>query len=219
VDKMKPTKNQRDQSDKTGPSLQPTKQLPSAKKKGGSQTAARTTPSAKASAENQRIFSAIDTIIEGTGVKSEDVSGLILCQTGGAILGHWLPKGTGAGEKLVVAANILTEMRPTNVTELMLAAQMVAVNEAVFLFMLQATLVETSLEKREFYTEKARKLMNMYVQQVDCMMRLKGKTGRQKVTVEHVHVHSGGQAIVGAVTAGELERGEGDGGKDRGNTP
>jgi hypothetical protein len=34
-----------------------------------------------------------------------------------------------------------------------------------------------------------------FVQQVDCMMRLKGKTGRQKVTVEHVHVHSGGKPL------------------------
>lgn len=156
---------------------------------------------------------------EVTGVKSEDVSDRILCQTGTAILGHWLPKGKGPGEKLVVAANVLEEMQPTTVTELMLAAQMVAVNEAVFLFMSQATLDETSVEKREFYTEKACRLMNMYVQQVDCMMRLKGKTGRQRGILEHVHVHSGGQAIVGAVTAGELETGEGHGGKDRGNTP
>jgi hypothetical protein len=33
------------------------------------------------------------------------------------------------------------------------------------------------------------------------MAKLKGKTGRQKVTVEHVHVHKGGQAIVGTVAA------------------
>jgi hypothetical protein len=32
--------------------------------------------------------------------------------------------------------------------------------------------------------------------------RHRGK-GQQKVTVEHVHVHSGGQAIVGAVAPGE----------------
>jgi CBS-domain-containing membrane protein len=51
------------------------------------------------------------------------------------------------------------------------------------------------------------------------MMRLKGKTGRQKVTVEHVHVHSGGQAIVGTVTARELDKGEGDGRTNRWNTP
>jgi hypothetical protein len=41
--------------------------------------------------------------------------------------------------------------------------------------------------------------------------RKRGKGGQQKVTVEHVHVHAGGQAIVGAVTPGAP--GEGDGAK------
>lgn len=37
--------------------------------------------------------------------------------------------------------------------------------------------------------------------QVEALQRYRGK-GQQRVTVEHVHVHQGGQAIVGAVTAG-----------------
>jgi hypothetical protein len=36
---------------------------------------------------------------------------------------------------------------------------------------------------------------------LEALDRYRG-TGQQKVTVEHVHVHSGGQAIVGAVTGG-----------------
>src|SRR2546421_511738 len=48
------------------------------------------------------------------------------------------------------------------------------------------------------------------VSQLEAMAKLKGKTGQQKVVVEHVHVHSGGQAIVGAVTTpGKPDRGEG----------
>jgi glucans biosynthesis protein len=38
--------------------------------------------------------------------------------------------------------------------------------------------------------------------QVEALQRYRGK-GQQKVTVEHVHVHSGGQGIVGAVLPGE----------------
>ena len=41
------------------------------------------------------------------------------------------------------------------------------------------------------------------------MQKLKGKHGQQKVTVEHVHVHQGGQAIVGAVSARVDGAGEG----------
>ena len=42
------------------------------------------------------------------------------------------------------------------------------------------------------------------------MAKLKGTASQQKVTVEHVHVNKGGQAIVGAVS----KRGVGDGSYD-----
>ena len=154
-------------------------------------------------AENDEFLAALERIRAGAGINCDDVSDRIVCQAGTAILGHWQPKAKSVEEKIITAANALAEMKPTNATELMLAGQMLAVNDAVFLFMSQATLDDTSLEKRDFYTEKASRLMNVFVQQVDCMMRLKGMTGRQRVTVEHVHVHGGGQAIVGTVTAGE----------------
>jgi hypothetical protein len=41
--------------------------------------------------------------------------------------------------------------------------------------------------------------------QVEALNRHRGK-GQQKVTVEHVHVHKGGQAIVGAVQGGGAAR-------------
>jgi hypothetical protein len=44
----------------------------------------------------------------------------------------------------------------------------------------------------------AAKLSNVFIQQVGLMQKLNGQ-GQQKVVVEHVHVHSGGQAIVGNV--------------------
>jgi hypothetical protein len=45
------------------------------------------------------------------------------------------------------------------------------------------------------------KLSRTYVVLLDALNRHRGK-GQQKVTVEHVHVHSGGQAVVGMVGAG-----------------
>jgi hypothetical protein len=47
----------------------------------------------------------------------------------------------------------------------------------------------------------ARKLSRSFATLLDALNRHRGK-GQQKVTVEHVHVHSGGQAIVGAVGPG-----------------
>src|ERR1700730_8191147 len=43
------------------------------------------------------------------------------------------------------------------------------------------------------------KLLRTFAAQAEALQRYRGK-GQQKVTVEHVHVHTGGQAIVGSVS-------------------
>jgi hypothetical protein len=45
----------------------------------------------------------------------------------------------------------------------------------------------------------AAKLLRAYCTQVETYRRLRGGGGDQNIRVEHVHVHEGGQAIVGAV--------------------
>ncbi len=54
---------------------------------------------------------------------------------------------------------------------------------------------------------KAGSPLRLFNDQLEAMQKLKGKTGQQRVTVEHVHVHKGGQAVVGTVATG---RGVGD---------
>jgi hypothetical protein len=156
---MKTTGKQRGQSDRSDSQR-------SARRRTGETVRSKTedqTRLAKISAEDEHLFAALDRIREGAGLGSEDVSSRIVCQAGAAILGHWQPKKKSVGKKIVTAANALAEMQPTNATELMLAAQMPAVNDAVFLFMSQATLDDTSFEERDFYTEKASRLKSVYV--------------------------------------------------------
>ena len=43
------------------------------------------------------------------------------------------------------------------------------------------------------------KLLRTFAAQTEALQRYRGK-GQQKVTVEHVHVHTGGQAIVGSLS-------------------
>jgi hypothetical protein len=45
---------------------------------------------------------------------------------------------------------------------------------------------------------QANKLSRTYATLLEALSRYRGK-GQQKVTVEHVHVHSGGQAVVGVI--------------------
>ena len=57
---------------------------------------------------------------------------------------------------------------------------------------------EQTFEGRRDNLAQANKLSRTYATLVEALNRHRGK-GQQKVTVEHVHVHAGGQAVVGVV--------------------
>jgi hypothetical protein len=59
-------------------------------------------------------------------------------------------------------------------------------------------LAEQTFEGRRESLSQANKVSRTHVLLVEALNRHRGK-GQQKVTVEHVHVHAGGQAIVGNV--------------------
>ena len=110
-----------------------------------------------------------------------------------------------AGEVLATAIEAMAEMQVTNSMEAMFATQMIGVHEAAVSFLATATGKDQTLDGRNVNLGRATKLMRLFLEQVEAMQRLKGKSGQQKVTVEHVHVHEGGQAIVGAVSLEKLE--------------
>ena len=56
---------------------------------------------------------------------------------------------------------------------------------------------------------RANRLLRTFVAQVEALKKHRSK-GEQHCTVEHVHVHSGGPAVVGAVTTAGQDRGEGN---------
>src|SRR5262245_2904656 len=62
----------------------------------------------------------------------------------------------------------------------------------------RAMLNEQTFEGRQENLNQANKLSRTYATLVESLNRHRGK-GQQKVTVEHVHVHAGGQAVVGSV--------------------
>jgi hypothetical protein len=84
--------------------------------------------------------------------------------------------------------------------EAMLATQMVAMHTAIITTLHRQKQSETLLEW-ERYWNLAVKLLRTFAAQVEALQRHRGK-GQQHIRVEHVDVHAGGQAIVGAVTAG-----------------
>jgi hypothetical protein len=67
----------------------------------------------------------------------------------------------------------------------------------------RAMIGEQTFEGRRENLSQANKLSRTYATLLEALNRHRGK-GQQKVTVEHVHVHNGGQAIVGNVEGGGM---------------
>jgi hypothetical protein len=121
-------------------------------------------------------------------------------------------------ERVVAAANMISGLAPANATEALLAVQMFGVHEAATLFLKRATLEGQTFEGADACVLRATRLLRLFNEQVDLMAKLKGKTSQQKVIVEHVHVHQGGQAIVGAVSTTKIDGGRGAIDQDQTNT-
>jgi hypothetical protein len=83
----------------------------------------------------------------------------------------------------------------------MLAAQLLASHNAAMECYRRAMIAEQTLEGRKETLGQANKLCRTHATLLEALNRHRGK-GQQKVTVEHVHVDNGGQAIVGHVQGG-----------------
>jgi hypothetical protein len=90
---------------------------------------------------------------------------------------------------------------PRDELEGMMAAQLIAAHNAAMECYRRAMLPEQTFQGRSEALNQANKLSRTYVTLVEALNRHRGK-GQQKVTVEHVHVHAGGQAVVGVVEGG-----------------
>ena len=82
----------------------------------------------------------------------------------------------------------------------LIAAQLVACHNASMECYRRAMIGEQTFEGKRENLCQANKLSRTYATLLESLNRHRGK-GAQKVTVEHVHVHEGGQAIVGNVEA------------------
>jgi hypothetical protein len=92
----------------------------------------------------------------------------------------------------------LAGIGPKDELESMIAAQLIAAHNAAMECYRRAMLAEQTFEGRRENLLQANKLSRTYAVLLEALNRYRGK-GQQKVIVEHVHVHSGGQAIVGVV--------------------
>jgi hypothetical protein len=104
-------------------------------------------------------------------------------------------------KQLSATVAALAGIGPKDELEGMIAAQLIAAHNAAMECYRRAMIGEQTFEGRRENLAQANKLSRTYAALLEALNRHRGK-GQQKVTVEHVHVHEGGQAIVGNVEGG-----------------
>jgi hypothetical protein len=138
-------------------------------------------------------------LMEALGTENGDFVNGLLTQLASA--------GTQGGEisegRLNFMLSVVKDLKPKDQIEAMLAAQMAAVHMATMTFAGRLAQVENVAQQTS--TEGAfNKLARTFTTQMEALKRYR-TGGEQKVTVQHVSVSEGGQAIVGNVTQGPRE--------------
>ena len=98
------------------------------------------------------------------------------------------------------ALSVIRGIEPRDQLEAMLAAQMAAVHAATMMFARRLNHVET-IPQQDSAERALNKLARTFATQLEALKRYR-TGGQQKVTVEHVTVNAGGQAIVGNIARG-----------------
>ncbi len=95
--------------------------------------------------------------------------------------------------------SVIKGIEPRDQIEAMLAAQMAAVHMATMTFARRLALAD-NIPQQDSAERAFNKLTRTFAAQVSALKEYRSK-GEQKMTVQHVHVAEGGQAIVGNVSA------------------
>jgi hypothetical protein len=94
-------------------------------------------------------------------------------------------------------------IEPRDQLEAMLALQMAAIHNATMTFSRRLAHIET-IPQQDSANNALNKLARTFTTQIETLKRYRS-TGEQKVTVQHVTVNDGGQAVIGHVSTGAGE--------------
>lgn len=114
--------------------------------------------------------------------------------------------GEAKDSNLNFMLSVVADIEPKDHLEAMLATQMAAVHMATMTFARRLNHVET-VPQQDSAEKTLNKLARTFATQMEALKRYR-TGGEQKVTVEHVTVNKGGQAIVGNVSQGDRGRAE-----------
>jgi hypothetical protein len=134
------------------------------------------------------------------GVKGSSAALELFNQANNCVPGSWR-------HTFRVVVEMAGSLQPKNASQGILISQLIGVHAQAMEAMRRCR-ITTDPQLQELYSNRSMRLMRLFTQQLELLSRLQGTIASQKIVVEKVHVHSGGQAIVGAVET--VDRGVGD---------
>ena len=117
----------------------------------------------------------------------------------------WVAPSASAEERnalLVKAIDVFNDFKVEDGIEGMLAVQMIGTHHAIVECLRRAMIPDQPLSAHKVYLSQAERLMGLYARHLAALDKHRGR-GQQNITVKHVNVASGGQAIVGNVDTGQ----------------
>ena len=130
------------------------------------------------------------------GIDNHDAIHILLTQ----LMGPTRDFDTG---KLNGTVSMLADIAPQNGLEGMLAVQMVAAHNMAMTMAARAMHPDQTTEGVNDNITRAHKMMKTFVSQTEALAKLRGNT--KTVTIKHVNVNAGGQAIIGDVLHGRSD--------------
>jgi len=137
------------------------------------------------------------TLFEATGTTDYDL-GIALLNQGVTTKFKWETDQVKATNEVLAAMH---QIRPQDILEGMLGIQMIGAHSLTMECMRRVVIKDQHPEAIYRYAKLANQFSRTFTAQLDALNKHRGK-GQQKVTVKHVHVNEGGQAIVGNINQG-----------------
>lgn len=146
--------------------------------------------------ENDKPIDTIMKIMNTFGTNSIEAAELLINQVN--LIDNYKKR---TPEKINQMLKMIAGISPHGEVEAMLATQMVVAHTLSIECSKRALLDDQTFEGMEANLKFATKFMRTYTQQMEALKRYR-KNSDQKMTIEHVHVNDGGQAIIGNVNGG-----------------
>jgi hypothetical protein len=136
----------------------------------------------------------LERVAQALGVKDKDCAAMLMSQL--PVANYKFTPGNAVLINGLVAA--VSEINPRDPVESMLAAQMVSCHTQVMRLLEKVATKDLAADLTVRYLRLADRLARTYARQMEVLSSYRRK-GSQKMTVEHITINDGGQAIVGNI--------------------